>query len=176
MSIPHLLLAVSLTSMLAACGSSAPAAATPKEQASVTRSASIINPKPDDDPSRGDINIAFDILKACDLPDKAANFGFDSSHVHGQYNKVFESLSVCFMSGQLEGRQMSLIGHADPRGTSDYNLALAGKRAENVKQLIVAEHMSDSRISTSSRGALDATGTDETSWARDRSVNIILGN
>ena len=176
MSIRHLLLSVSLTSLVAACGGSGPATATPKAQASVTRSVSIINPKPDDDPSRGNISIAFDILQACDLPENAANFAFDSSHVHDQYNKVFESLSVCFMSGQLEGRQMSLIGHADPRGTSDYNLALASKRADNVKQLIIAEHMTDKRISTSSRGALDATGTDEISWAKDRSVNIILGN
>jgi hypothetical protein len=120
MSILHLLLSISLTSMVAACGGREPAAAPTKAQASVTRSISIINPKPDDDPSRGNINIALDILRACDLPDNVATFTFDSSHVRGQYKEVFESLSVCFMSGQLEGRQMSLVGHADPRGTSGH--------------------------------------------------------
>ena len=170
-----LLLSVSLTSMVAACGGSGPAAVTSKTQASVTRPVSTINPKPDDDPSRGNIIIAADVLKACDLPDNVANFAFDSSHVHGQYNRVLDALSFCFMSGPLEGRQMNLIGHADPRGSSDYNQALGGRRADNVKQLIVAEHMSESRISTTSRGALDATGTEEVSWAKDRSVDVILG-
>ena len=171
----RLLLSFSLTSMVAACGGSEPAAVSAKTQASVARPVSTLNPKPDDDPSRGNITIAADVLKACALPDNVANFAFDSSHVHGQYNKVLEALSFCFMSGPLEGRQMQLIGHADPRGSRAYNQVLGGRRADNVKQLIVAEHMSESRISTISRGALDATGTDEVSWAKDRSVDVILG-
>lgn len=71
---------------------------------------------------------------------------------------------------------MSLVGHADPRGTADYNMALAGRRADNVKQLVVAESMNENRVSTTSRGAMDASGTDEASWAKDRSVDVKLGS
>jgi len=71
---------------------------------------------------------------------------------------------------------MSLVGHADPRGSEDYNLALGGRRADNAKLIIVAESMNASSISTTSRGKMDATGTDEAGWARDRSVDVALVN
>jgi peptidoglycan-associated lipoprotein len=71
---------------------------------------------------------------------------------------------------------MSPIGHADPRGTEDYNMALVGRRADNVKLLIVDESMNENRVSTTSRGEMDATGTDEASWAKDRSVDVKLGS
>jgi outer membrane protein OmpA-like peptidoglycan-associated protein len=54
-------------------------------------------------------------------------------------------------------------------------LALAGRRADNVKIAIVDEKMNDARISTTSRGAMDAMGTDEISWAADRRVDVNLG-
>ena len=70
---------------------------------------------------------------------------------------------------------MSLVGHADPRGPEDYNLALAGRRADNVKVILVAETMAEGNVATTSRGAMDATGTDEGSWANDRRVDVSLG-
>jgi peptidoglycan-associated lipoprotein len=71
---------------------------------------------------------------------------------------------------------MSLVGHADPRGSEDYNLALGGRRADNVKLIIVAESMDASHVSTTSRGKMDATGTDEATWAKDRSVDVALAD
>ena len=56
---------------------------------------------------------------------------------------------------------MILVGHADPRGTTGYNVALADKRADAVKQAIVAESMLDGGFATTSRVAMDAKGTDE---------------
>ncbi len=58
---------------------------------------------------------------------------------------------------------------------SEGDMALAGRRADNVKGLMVAETMVDNRISATSRGAMDATGTDEASWANDRRVDVYLG-
>ena len=113
--------------------------------------------------------------KACGLADDEAYFAFDSAHVRDQDKKILGKLADCFVSGPLKGRQMSLVGHADPRGSGDYNMALGGRRADNVKQLIVVEHLNANRISTTSRGAMDATGTDEASWAKDRSVEVRLG-
>jgi outer membrane protein OmpA-like peptidoglycan-associated protein len=57
-----------------------------------------------------------------------------------------------------------------------YNVALAGKRADAVKQVIVAESMPDSRVATTSRGAMDAKGTDEASWTMDQRVDVPAGN
>jgi peptidoglycan-associated lipoprotein len=71
---------------------------------------------------------------------------------------------------------MRLVGHADPRGEDEYNMLLGGRRADNVKAAIVAEGMAGGKIATTSRGELDATGTEETSWSKDRRVDVMLGN
>jgi len=178
MIIRQSLLLFALTSLVAACGSTTPKAktATPIAQTSSTQAVSSANPKPDDNPTRGNISISDDVRKACGLANDEAYFAFDSAHVRDQDKKVLGKLADCFVSGPLKGRQMSLIGHADPRGSEDYNLALAGRRADNVKQLIVAERMNENKVSTTSRGAMDATGTEEVSWAKDRSVDVKLGS
>jgi peptidoglycan-associated lipoprotein len=133
-------------------------------------------PKQDDNAARGSIVISYDIRAACGLVDIDAFFAFDSDHVRTEDKKILRTLADCFTTGPLKGRQMSLIGHADPRGSEDYNLALGGRRADNVKLIIVAENMNANSISTTSRGALDASGTDEATWAHDRTVDLILGN
>ena len=132
------------------------------------------NPKPDDDATRGNLNISDEIRKACGLTDAEAYFAFDSAHVRPQDESVLKKLATCFSTGALKDRQMVLVGHADPRGTADYNLALGGRRADNVKAVIGRYGLSASRIDTSTRGAMDATGTDEASWAKDRRVDVTL--
>jgi peptidoglycan-associated lipoprotein len=180
MMIRYSLFPIVLAAFMTACGGSEPKAVAPTAQSSgrqpsATRAVPVVNPKPDDDATRGNISIAHDVRKACGLTDSEAFFAFDSAYVGVKDKKMLRSLADCFVSGPLKGRQMSLIGHADPRGSGDYNLALGGRRADNVKRIIVAESMVDSRVSTTSRGDMDATGTDEQSWAMDRSVDVTLG-
>jgi peptidoglycan-associated lipoprotein len=133
------------------------------------------NPKPDDDATRGNLNISDEIRKACGLSDAEAFFAFDSAHVRPQDETILKKLAACFSTGALKGREMRLIGHADPRGSADYNLALGGKRADNVKAVIARQGMAAAKIATTSRGAMDATGTDEASWAKDRRVDVTVG-
>jgi peptidoglycan-associated lipoprotein len=52
---------------------------------------------------------------------------------------------------------------------------LGGRRADNVKASIATAGLSAEKIATTSRGELDATGTDEPSWAKDRRVDVVLG-
>jgi len=134
------------------------------------------NPKPDDDATRGNLNISDEIRKACGLSDSEAYFAFDSAHVRPADQKVLKKLADCFSTGALKGREMRLVGHADPRGSADYNLTLGGKRADNVKAVIVTQGLVAKKVATTSRGAMDATGTDESSWAKDRRVDVTLGD
>jgi peptidoglycan-associated lipoprotein len=134
------------------------------------------NPKPDDDATKGNLNISDEIRKACGITDSEAYFAFDSAHVRPQDQKVLKKLADCFSTGPLKGREMRLVGHADPRGSADYNLALGGKRADNVKSVIATQGMAAKKMATTSRGAMDATGTDESSWAKDRRVDVTLGD
>lgn len=133
------------------------------------------NPKPDDDPSKGNINISDEIRRACGISDAEAFFAYDSANIREQDRAVLTKLATCFTTGPLKGREMRLVGHADPRGEDDYNMLLGQKRADNVKGAIVAAGMTAAKALTTSRGELDATGTDESSWAKDRRVDIVLG-
>ncbi len=171
MVIRNSLLFLALTSLFAACGGSASQAASPKAPAAVAD-----NSKVDNEPTRGNISISEDVKKACGLSDDEAYFAFDSAHLNDQNKKIIHKLADCFVSGPMKDQRMSLIGHADPRGTEDYNMALAGRRADSVKQLIVTDNMPDGRVATTSRGDMDAKGTDEASWAKDRRVDVTAGN
>lgn len=133
------------------------------------------NPKPDDDASKGNINISDEIKAACGISDAEAFFAYDSANIRAQDKAVLEKLATCFTTGKLKGREMRLVGHADNRGEDDYNMMLGQRRADNVKGAIVTAGMTASKALTTSRGELDATGADEASWQKDRRVDIVLG-
>jgi peptidoglycan-associated lipoprotein len=134
------------------------------------------NPKPDDDPSKGNINISDEIKKACGISDAEAFFAYDSANIRPQDKAVLQKLATCFTTGPLKGREMRLVGHADNRGEEDYNMLLGQKRADNVKTAIVTAGMTPAKALTTSRGELDATGSDEATWSKDRRVDIVLGS
>jgi len=131
--------------------------------------------KPGDDPSQSNINISDEIKKACGISDAEAFFSYDSANVRPQDKAVLKKLADCFSTGPLKGRELRLVGHADPRGEEEYNMVLGGRRADNVKTAIAAQGLSAAKIATTSRGKLDAVGTDEASWAKDRRVDVVLG-
>ncbi|HYQ03988.1 MAG TPA: OmpA family protein [Polyangiaceae bacterium] len=131
--------------------------------------------KPGDDPSKSNINISDEIRKACGITDTEAFFAYDSANVRPQDKGVLKKLADCFSTGPLKGRELRLVGHADPRGDDEYNIVLGGRRADNVKTAIANQGLSANKIATTSRGKLDATGTDEPSWAKDRRVDVVLG-
>jgi peptidoglycan-associated lipoprotein len=55
-------------------------------------------------------------------------------------------------------------------------MALGGNRADNIKNAIVTEGMTAAKVETTSRGEMDAIGTDEASWTKDRRVDVMLGD
>jgi peptidoglycan-associated lipoprotein len=165
--------------LLVACGSDPPppAKAPPPAPAPTPAAAPAPAPeKPGDVPSRSNISISDDIKKACGISDAEAHFAYDSANVRPQDKTVLTKLAACFMTGPLKGRTMRLIGHADPRGDEEYNMVLGGRRGDNVKAAIAEAGMDASRMATTSRGEMDATGTDEASWEKDRRVDVMLGN
>ena len=68
------------------------------------------------------------------------------------------------------GKRITVEGHADERGTRDYNLALGERRANAAKTYLVGLGVTADRISTISYGKERpvALGSDESSWARNR--------
>jgi peptidoglycan-associated lipoprotein len=162
--------------VLAACGSDPK----PVAQAPTAPPPAATTPPPPekagDVPTRSNINISEDIRKACGITDADAYFAYDSANVRPQDQAILQKLATCFSTGALKGRTMRLVGHADPRGDEEYNMVLGGRRADNVKGAIVNAGLSSSKIATTSRGEMDATGTDEAGWEKDRRVDVMLGS
>jgi peptidoglycan-associated lipoprotein len=80
------------------------------------------------------------------------------------------------MTGALKGKAVSLVGRADPRGTEEYNLGLGSRRASSVSTYLERLGVGQPQLAVTTRGALDATGTDESGWQKDRRVDIMLQN
>jgi len=77
----------------------------------------------------------------------------------------------------LKGNNVSLIieGHADERGTRDYNLALGARRANAVRDYLVSLGVNPSRLSTISYGKERPVSlcADESCWSKNRrSVSV----
>ena len=168
-----------LLGSVVACGGEQkppPAAPSGNTEAPVATPAPAPSPKPDDDASKGQINISDEIRKACGISDAEAYFDFDSANVTPAARTTLTKLAKCFTDGPLKGRKMNLVGHADPRGEEEYNIVLGGRRADNVKHALTGMGLPDGQATTTSRGEMDATGTDESSWAKDRRVDIVLAS
>ena len=68
------------------------------------------------------------------------------------------------------GKNATIEGHCDERGTRDYNLALGERRANAAKNYLASLGVDTTRISTVSYGKERpvALGSDEDSWAKNR--------
>jgi peptidoglycan-associated lipoprotein len=126
-------------------------------------------------PTTGNISISADIRSSCGISDHDAYFPYDSATLETQDVAPLTALARCFSSGPLAGRAIRLVGHADPRGPDDYNMQLGLRRADSVEHYLDRHGVERQHVDTSSRGAADATGTDEAGWAKDRRVDVMLG-
>jgi peptidoglycan-associated lipoprotein len=66
--------------------------------------------------------------------------------------------------------QVTMEGHADERGTREYNLALGQRRANAARDILVSSGVAGSRVQTISYGKdrPAALGSDEQAWAQNR--------
>lgn len=100
-------------------------------------------------------------------------FDFDSSEVQAQYRPVVEAHAKYLAANP--NVSITLEGHADERGSREYNLALGERRAESVKQQMTILGASSAQIRLVSYGeerpAVD--GHDDYSWSQNRRVEIL---
>lgn len=102
----------------------------------------------------------------------APKFAFDSPELNDESKKTLQRLATCIMTGSLKGARVLLTGHCDAIGEYEFNMGLGAERAEQAKKYLVGVGLTDDRVATSSRGKLDASGTDEATYANDRRVDI----
>ena len=119
-----------------------------------------------------------DLVQLCGIkaPAESANpnFDYNKDELTPEDRTVLDQLATCLTTGPLKGKAVSLIGRADPRGTEEYNLGLGSRRASSVSSYLVHLGVGQPQLAVTTRGALDATGTDEAGWSKDRRVDIQL--
>jgi peptidoglycan-associated lipoprotein len=174
------LAAATLTLVACAHGPDAapPAAPLAPAPVSTTQTTSQVVAAPQPQPTLNVLNVSDKILKACKLDfgniDTAPKFSFDQSDLRSDERELLQKVAACATTGPLKGQSLQLMGRADPRGETEYNFVLGESRASSVRTYLMGLGLDGSRISTTSRGKLDATGTDEAGWQLDRRVDVDL--
>jgi len=95
-------------------------------------------------------------------------FDTDRSNIRADQRTVLDRQSAWM--GRFPQVQVMVEGHADERGTREFNLALGQRRANAARDVLVAGGVAGTRIQTISFGKdrPDALGSNEESWARNR--------
>lgn len=102
------------------------------------------------------------------------NFAYDSAALDARAQEILKFKSE-FLRNNANAA-VTIEGHCDERGTSEYNMALGQKRADSVKKFLINSGISASRMNTVSFGKerpLDP-GHSESAWSKNRRAHFVL--
>jgi peptidoglycan-associated lipoprotein len=100
--------------------------------------------------------------------EEMVHFDYDKSDIRADAAEVLRrKVEVLRASPQV---QMRIAGHADERGSTEYNLALGNRRAQSVRQFLAGFGLDDSRFSITSFGEERPlqNQSNESAWAQNR--------
>lgn len=103
-------------------------------------------------------------------------FGLDQFDVDQADMAILQSQAAWL--ARYPNVSVTIEGHADERGTRDYNLALGERRANAVRNYLASLGVATSRMTTISYGKERpvALGSDEASWAQNRRAVTVTVN
>ena len=102
-------------------------------------------------------------------------FGTDEYSLDDQSRATLAAQARWMMANQSV--RASIEGHADERGTREYNLALGERRANAAKDFLIAQGVPAGRLTTISWGKERpiAMGSNEEAWAQNRrAVTVVV--
>ena len=101
-------------------------------------------------------------------------FGFDSAELSGSAQATLDR-QAAFLNVN-PALVVIVEGHADERGTREYNLALGDRRATAVRDYLLAKGLNSARIRTVSYGKERpaVSGSNEDSWEKNRRAATVL--
>ena len=107
------------------------------------------------------------------LSKRSIYFDFDSFVVKDEYRPLVEA-HARFLQ-QNRSARMTVQGNTDERGSREYNIALAQKRADSVKRMMLLLGATESQIETVSFGKEKPKnpGHDESAWAENRRDDVL---
>jgi len=109
------------------------------------------------------------------LAERTIYFEFDSSSIAPEYEEVLKHHGKYLALNS--SATMRIEGHTDERGTREYNIALADRRAQSVKRLLLFQGASSNQIVIISYGEEKpaALGHDEDAWHLNRRAELVYG-
>ena len=107
------------------------------------------------------------------LYQRSIYFEFDSFAVPDKYKPIIEAHAKYLAANR--NAKVALQGHADERGSREYNIALGQKRADAVKRMMTLLGVQETIVETVSFGEEKPknAGHDEASWTENRRVDIV---
>lgn len=110
---------------------------------------------------------------ASPLAQRVIYFEFDSSDIQRQFLDVLSAHAQYL----VEHPEVSvrLEGHADERGSREYNIGLGDRRAQAVRRILLFQGVSADQVETVSYGEERPAveGHNEEAWAQNRRVEIV---
>lgn len=105
---------------------------------------------------------------------KTIYFDYRSAQITAESKKVLDE-NVVFLVANTSV-ELQIEGHADERGSAQFNLSLGEKRAKSVHDYLVARGVDDKKLSVISIGKERpiSFGHDEESWSKNRRANFVV--
>lgn len=100
------------------------------------------------------------------------NFAFDSAELASNVDETLAA-ALAFISNYPEAR-FEIIGHTDAKGSDAYNMALSQRRAEALKERLVALGVSSASLDVSGYGESKPVATNDTEAGRARNRRVEL--
>lgn len=116
---------------------------------------------------------AFTVEQAYDCALTRVNFDYDRAELNRSAQKSLEDNAECIQ--QKGYSSVRVEGHADERGSTEYNLALGQRRADSVKKYLVNLGVSSSVLRTITYGEEKPIrgGSGEANWAENRRAELV---
>jgi peptidoglycan-associated lipoprotein len=107
------------------------------------------------------------------LAERRLFFEYDSSVIRDEYRTLLE-LHAQYLK-QEQAAKLILQGHADERGSREYNLALGQRRAESVYRALNLLGVADAQMEAVSLGEEKplVEGHDESAWSQNRRTELL---
>lgn len=107
------------------------------------------------------------------LAKRVVYFDFDRSEVKSEFRAIVAAHAEYLAANP--DVTVTIEGHADERGTREYNIALGERRSAAVKQVLTLQGASSGQVNTISYGEERpaALGHDEDAWALNRRAEFI---
>ena len=102
-------------------------------------------------------------------------FDYDSSSVRLDARATLDQNAAYLRSNAGNYKIIAVEGYCDTRGTEEYNLALGQRRAESVKNYLVGQGVSPSKIQALSKGETNqwSPGESEYSYQQNRRAHFV---